>query len=382
MFWRLSTHSGCVARLFVSAITFSVFGPLPVPAFPNRAPFALQEGSPQAPEEELQTGIALTRQGQFAEAIPHFLVAQGHVRDEYAADFNLALCYVGTAQYPQAIQLLSSLRSERPNDASVENLLAQSYVGSGQSQQAFEALQRSAALAPNNEKLYLLVADACADQQNYVLGLRVIDVALRNLPDSAHLHYQRAYFLTMLDEFDAAKPEFDRAVSLAPKTEIAYVAAAQRSYFAGDMPAAIRAARAGIQQGHENYLLLTILGDALIRSGADPCFIGFQEAAAALAKAVQERPNYSLAQIAFGNALLMMHRPEVAVEHLEKARQLDPRNPSVYSHLAVAYQQLKRQPDADAALAVLAKLNADQAARINSAPGERKAIPGATNRPR
>jgi predicted Zn-dependent protease len=144
------------------------------------------------------------------------------------------------------------------------------------------------------------------------------------------------------------------------------------------MPAAIRAARAGISAGHENYLLLTILGDGLLRTGVDNCSVEMLEVSAALEKAVAARPNYATARVALGSALLLEGHLQEAIEQLEKARQLDPRNPSVYSHLAVAYRQVHRQKDADVALAMLAKLNADQAARINSAPGERKAIPGST----
>src|ERR1700722_3530062 len=44
------------------------------------------------PESELRTGIALTRQGMLAQAIPHLRAASGHVKDGYAAEFNLALC--------------------------------------------------------------------------------------------------------------------------------------------------------------------------------------------------------------------------------------------------------------------------------------------------
>lgn len=364
-----------------------------VTAAVQEVPFSGQQlPASSGAEAELQTGIALTRSGKFVEAIPHFLAARSHVQDEYAASFNLALCYVGTSQFPAAIRILEELRASGRSrsqsgadaGANIENLLAQAYIGNNQNDEAFAALQRAAALAPKNEKLYLLVADAASDRQNYSLGLRIIDVALRNLPGSARLHYQRAYFLALLDDFDDAKPVFDRAIDLAPKTEIGYLAAAQKSYFAGDMPAAIRAARTAVQQGHENYLLLTILGDALVRSGADPCMLEFAEAKAALIKAVEERPNYVTAQIALGNLLLIGYQPQLAIDHLEKARQLDPRNPSVYSHLAVAYRQLHKQQDADAALAVLAKLNADEAARINAAPGDRKAIPGmsgGTDRP-
>jgi tetratricopeptide (TPR) repeat protein len=344
-------------------------------AKPSRIPQETPAGGSQQAEGELQTGIRLTRQGGFAEAIPHFLTARGHVHDEYAASFNLALCYVGTSDFAQAIQILTVLGNDRPSDANVQDLLAQAYIGAGQEEKGFAALQRAAGLAPKSEKLYLLVADACGDRRDYELGLRVIGVALHNLPDSARLHYQRGYFLAMLDRFDDAKPEFDRAVALAPHSDVGFLASAQKSYFAGDMPQAVRAAHSAIQEGHENYLLLTILGDALMRSGATPGTPDFAEARSALEKAVATRPTYVTAQIAFGALLAMDNRTAEAVEHFEKAKQLDPRNPAVYSHLAVAYRKLGMQQQAEAMLAILAQINADQAAKIYSAPGERKAIP-------
>src|SRR5205085_1972214 len=69
-------------------------------------PSAAEQSTQQAPsqaEGELQTGIALTRSGRFAEAIPHFLAARGRVSEEYAADFNLALCYVGGGEPQKAV---------------------------------------------------------------------------------------------------------------------------------------------------------------------------------------------------------------------------------------------------------------------------------------
>ncbi len=335
-----------------------------------------QSLEPLSSEAELRRGIEMTRRGLFSEAIPHFLAAEGHVSDEYAAKFNLALCYVGTAQLAQAIRILVMLRSSGHSDANVENLLAQAYIGGDQPGAAFEALQQAAALAPKNEKLYLLAADACADRQNYGLGVRMVDLALRQLPDSARLHYHRGYFLSMLDQLDDAKPEFDLAAALAPHTDIAFLAGAQKSFLAGNLAEAIRMGRAAALEGHDNYVSLTILGEALIRSGARPGQPDFKEAESALSKAIGERPAYASSQVAMGYLLLLDNRVEPAVEHLEKGRQLDPRNPSIYSQLAVAYRKLGKQQQSEAMLAALAQLNAEQAARINSAPGERKAIPG------
>ena len=330
---------------------------------------------PQA-EAELRTGVDLTRRGLFAEAIPHFLAAQNHVADQFVGDFNLALCYVGTGQFPLAIQLLTHLRNTGKPLPEVENLLAQAYIGNGQSQDAFAALQQAAKLTPRNEKLYVFVSDACADHQDYDLGLRVADLGLHYLPNSARLHFQRANFLASLDHLDEAKQEFDRASSLAPHTDVAFDAQAQKSFLEGNMPEAIQTARAAVQEHHANYLTLAILGDALLRAGASPGQPEFVEAESALKDSIAAQPNFARTQIAMGYLLLLDDKPEQSLQYLEKGRELDPRNTSVYRHLARVYRKLGKPNQAQQMLDVLADLNREEAQKINSAPGERKAIPG------
>src|SRR2546423_737676 len=85
----------------------------------------LQSGTELA-ESELQVGTRLTRAGRFLEAIPHLLVARDGVSTPYAAEFNLALCYVATHQGAHAIPILTNLRRTH-KDAQVENLLTQAY---------------------------------------------------------------------------------------------------------------------------------------------------------------------------------------------------------------------------------------------------------------
>jgi predicted Zn-dependent protease len=347
-----------------------------IPVNPNQAS---QSGGRDAilstqepPEEELRKGTALTREGSFADAIPHLLAARGQVSNEYAANFNLALCYVGTSQFKEAIQVLNDLRSGGHDGADVENLLAQAYIGNEQSKEALVSLQKAAALSPQNEKLYTFVADACMDHNDYSLGIKVVDIGLRNLPQSARLHYERAMFLTQLDEFDQAKQEFELARKLAPGSEIGYLASAHEELFEGDIPAAIGSAREGVKRGYENHALLTVLGEALLRSGVSPGQREFAEAQAALEKAVTELPNDPSAQIALGSLYLMAGRLDDAIAHLEKARRLDPSKPSVYTSLARAYQRHGDIQHAQDALAALEKLNREQAERIGSTPGDRK----------
>lgn len=335
---------------------------------------ATQSPPDASAEAELRTGTELTRRGLFPEAIPHFLVAEGHVADEHALRFNLALCYLGTAQFAKAIHALGQLKAESYDNENVENLLAQAYIGSGQTKEAYQALERAAGFAPKSEKLYAYVADACADRQDFDLGLQVVDLGLQHLPKSARLHYQRGYFLVMLNHWDPAQPEFDQAASLAPQTDIGYLAEAQKFNFAGDPESAIRVTRQAVREGRANSLTLAILGDALISAGATPGQPEFAEAEAALQKAVEERPQFAGAHISLGSAFLMENRLDAAIQHLEIAKTLSPSDVNIYSRLAVAYRRAGNKAAADAALASLAELNAQLEEKIRTAPGDRRAI--------
>jgi predicted Zn-dependent protease len=323
-------------------------------------------------EAELQTGTELTHKGLFSAAIPHLLAARARVSNTYAANFNLALCYLATKNFKEALPILNDLRNGGHDNADVGNLLAQAYVGNGQPEEALAALQRAAGLAPENEKLYVFVSDACRDHGDSRLGLKVIDIGLKNLPQSARLHYERALYLTQLDELGRAKPEFELASKFAQGTEIGYLAASHEALSEGKIEEAIRVSRAGVQKGFDSHGLLTILGEALLRSGTTPGQPEFVEAQSALEKTVAEHPDNPESQIALGSVFLISGRLEDAIAHLEKARQLDPSKPSVYANLAKAYQRHGDVERAQDALAMLQKLNRDEAERISSAPGDQK----------
>jgi predicted Zn-dependent protease len=324
-----------------------------------------------AANAELQTGTALTKKGMFREAIPHLMAARGHADNEYAATFNLAVCYEGTRQFKSAISLLNDLRRSH-DTVDVENLLSQAYVGDGQQQEAMTALQKAAAFAPQNEKLYEFVSDACMESHDYSLGLKVLDIGLGNLAESPRLHYKKALFLTELDEPDQAKREFDLTGELAPESEIAYMAEAQEELFGGQISDAIRTARAGVAKGYDSEALLAMLGEALIRSGISPGQPEFTEAQQILEKAVSKQPRDPVSLVALGSLELMNGQLEKAINYLERAKQLEPDDPSIYAKLAKAYQRHGDVREAQDALAALESLNREQARRINSAPGERR----------
>src|SRR5207244_2368415 len=79
----------------------------------------------------------------------------------------------------------------------------------------------------------------------------------------------------------------------------------------------IHVARTASSEGKQDYQLLAILGEALIRAGASPGQAEFAEARDALEKSVAARPNYASSQIGLGHADLLDGRLEAAIEHLK-----------------------------------------------------------------
>jgi predicted Zn-dependent protease len=323
-------------------------------------------------EDELERGTVLTRQGRFKEAIPHLQAARGSAVNEYALEFNLSLCYVGLGEYDKAVSILEELRRRGRETANVDNLLAQAYVSKGQRNEALDALQRAAAISPQDEKLFALVADACADNQEFELGLKVVEFGLRGLPQSARLHYERAMLLSQLDQFDVAKSDFALARELGKGSEIGYLAAGQEELLEGNVEEGIRTAREGISKGVQNPALLVILGRGLLRSGIVAGQPEFKEAQNALEKSVAERPNDPGAQISLGQVYLLGGHLDEAIARLEAAREMRPEQPSIYASLAKAYRQKGDSQRAEEAITKLQSLNEGQAERIRSAPGERK----------
>ncbi len=319
-------------------------------------------GENQANADELKTGTSLTREGKLEEAIPHLLAAQAAGANAYASGVNLAICYVGTGRYREAVATLEKLRDSGVNSAAVENLLAQAYLGDRKPKQAWDAFVAATALAPNDEKFYAFMADACTDQRDFEMGLRAMDAGLGHLPGSARLHYERGLFLAQLGRLEEARPEWDRAARLAPDSYIATLALVQRDLYNGEVSAATHRVVGMVANGHRDFQTLSLLGTVLMHAGAAPGDAEFAQAQAALEESARANPEYSATQIALGRIYILEERYREAAEHLEIARRLEPRNPAAYSNLARAYHHLGEKEKARAMREKLAALLADEKA--------------------
>ncbi|MGB6974249.1 MAG: tetratricopeptide repeat protein [Terracidiphilus sp.] len=356
--------------VFASAALFCQAAGAQLPARHTAASGATLTGSAANPQSEragsaqseLQTGSALTGEGFLTQAIPHLLAARSQGVAPYATGVNLAICYLGTNQYKEAVSALRELVAQGRATAIVYNLLAQAYLGSHQRQQAWQSFSLAAAATPRDERLYDYLADACTDQGDDSLGLEIVNRGLKELPESARLHYERAVFLARLGNLEQARPEFERAAGLAPDSDTGYLAEVQQALYDDQYPKAEAVLHQANQAGHSDFRMLSLLGTVLLHEGASPGDPKFAEAKTALEKSAQEHPNYSATQIALGKVYLMEGRPRLAVEHLEAGRRLEPENPAVYASLAAAWEKLGDREKAATMRRQIGRLIAQKAA--------------------
>lgn len=310
-----------------------------------------------SPQLQFALGLALARHELYNRAIPYFQAIQTAYPDSYNASFNLAICFLLTKRFPEAISLMNATASAGHKTAELDNLLAEAFEGNQQPQDAINALREATQLDPVDENNYVDLATLCTHYDAYDLGLQIIEVGLHYHPQSDRLIFQRGVLEAMTNRFDLAENDFQTAGKLAPNKNLTYVAMGVSYMQTGHLPEAVQSLRGRIKQKPDDPILLYLLGDALIRSGITPDDHEFAEARSALEKSVKLNPQFAASRVDLGKLYLRDNRLEDAQQNLEQALAIDPKDKTAISQLAVVYRKTGKADLAGAMLANLNKLN-------------------------
>jgi len=310
-----------------------------------------------SPRLQFSLGLALARHELYERAIPYFQAVSVAYPDSYDAAFNLAVCHVLTKQFPQAIAVLNGIANRGHKTAELDNLLAEAFEGNQQVQEAINALREATQLAPKDENNYVDLAALCTNYDAYDLGLQIIEVGLHYYPESDRLIFQRGVMEAMMDRFELAEKDFQLASRLAPDKNLTYAALGVSYMQTGHLQEAIQSLRQRTKEKPNDPILLYLLGDALIRSGANPGDPAFAEAQAVLEKSVKLNSQLAASQGDLARLYLKENRLDDARDHLERARAIDPKDKTAYAQLAVVYRRTGKPELASAMLKTLSRLN-------------------------
>jgi tetratricopeptide (TPR) repeat protein len=295
-----------------------------------------------------EAGMIFARLGKYESAASQFEQARKGYPDPYEVAFNLTLAYVRSRNYKAAIRTAQDFLSHgQPGQqeqkgkpkADLYNLLSRAYEGNGQTVEAYNALRTATQFDPKDENNYLDLATLCVDHANYDLGLEIVNIGIKNIPQSGRLYFQRGTLLAMKGQSTEAGSDFEKASSLSPQQNLPYVARGLVLLESGQTAKAIELLRRRAVASPNDYLVLYILGEALNRSGPAVGSAEENEAVNSLEKSVRINPDFAASRAVLGKLLLRRGEVDRAILELEKALELDPKETSSLYQLAMAYRR-------------------------------------------
>ena len=248
-------------------------------------------------------------------------------------------------------------------DESLLLALAQSRLFARQVPAALDTLERLLALNGRNvdalklkaRALYLAGRDADAERAlNAAAALAPVDDEI--VYDLGRIYYQQ-------NRYRDAAAQFQRAITLNPRSHKAYDNLGLATEALGDVPQAIRHYLKAIDLVHKDHphydVVYANLADLMLKLGE------YWKAFDLAAEAAQRNPDDARNLFLTGKALVKMERFDISLKWLERAVALDPSYPEPRYVLAQTYRRLGRAADAER------ELNAFQQARAR-APAVRR----------
>jgi predicted Zn-dependent protease len=315
--------------------------------------------SPEDAAGRFDAGVALGQARAHAEAARFFAAARKGHKDPYAAGYNEALMLVEAGDDAGAIRVAQELITEGKGQAGLYNLAARALVRSGRIDEAYDALRQATRLAPRAPENYVDLATICVEHDNFDLGLEIVDIGLRQMPNSWILYLQRGVLLAMKGLMGDAEKEFENARRLAPAQPVPYAALGMVWIAGGQAEKAVEVLRAE-RRRRKDHVVPYIFAVALLRSGVEAASPAAAEAVSALRASIRADPSFAPARAELGRLLLKRDEVDAAIRELEKASALDPSlTPALYA-LSQAYRKKGDTARAQALLARVSALNAKE----------------------
>jgi len=274
------------------------------------------------------------------------------------ARYNLGLAQFKAARPRDAIATLRVLAESPTPDADLLNLLAAAYEADHQTDAAVAALRKATEIAPKDVRHYLDLAALCMDHAAYALGTEIVDVGLRNIPDSAALYSMRGILHAQTMQFDEAEADFSRANRLEPDQVYGTVGLGITFMQRGNPEDSVRILRERLARNPQDPALNYLLAEALLRKGIERGTPEFDEAKPALLRSIKGKPDFAKAHAQLSKLYLLAGDTAKALEESELAVQLAPEDRMAVYSLVRALKESGRNEEAKPLLLKLREIDA------------------------
>jgi tetratricopeptide (TPR) repeat protein len=302
-----------------------------------------------------EAGLLLAKLDDYPAAAQQFRLARQGSTDPYQPGFNLVLALVKSRDPAAAIREGEQLIAQGRRTAELLNLLAQAYEASGKTKEAYDALRSATELDPADESSYLDLIALCLEHHNYDLSLEIADIGVRLIPGSRRMRLERGVVLVMKGRMEEAEKEFEASSGSGPDGALGQIAWGLVLMQMNRMPEAIDVLRRLRDKNESDHLANWYLAEALSRDGAEPGSDREAEAIRALEQSVRSNPGVPQSRVLLGKMLLRRGQVDRAIEHFEKALDLDKDNVAAAYQLAQVYRKNGKPQRAAELFAIVSK---------------------------
>jgi len=324
-----------------------------------RAYLAILEKYPARVDVRSNLGAAYSALGHYEEAIDQYKRALIIDNGNLAIRFNLALAYYKAALFADAVPELEKFIAAAPNSPQSINarlVLADCQVRLGEYQKVIQSLSPLAEADADNRTLAYLLGSALIGDGQLDKGQAIIDRLFRH-EDSAEAHLLMASIMLLADDAQTALKEAQRAIELNPKLPAVQAWHGRVLMRLGDTEKAKVAFRNELAANANDFESNLYLG-VLLRQDKQ-----LDEALNHLQRAIQLRPREQYARYHLAAVYAAAGKPRDALPLLEGVLKEHGDFVEARVLLASVYYRLNRKEDGDREKALIQKSNAEQQAK-------------------
>jgi tetratricopeptide (TPR) repeat protein len=314
---------------------------------PDKARAALQEleGHPAGPEGLFLGGQVASQADDLATAERMFASVLATHPDRAKVGFNLALVQYRNNRIEECRATLETLLRSGQLTSDIFNLLAWCYHKEGNLKEAIKAMDLAIDRQPSRESNFLDLAMILTEHRRYSVALVAAKKAIEVAPDSYQAHRWKGLIETKLHYSLEAIKSYSRAVEIKPGAADALLGLAVAQMSEGKLQDAQATFQKGIERFPRDALLRQEYGRMLVLWGDRDAAsrargVSLLRTALALDSTLAE-PHFQLGKLAMRDG-----DTQGALEHLQAAEKLSPKNKSVHYSVAGLYRRLGRSEEA------------------------------------
>ncbi len=297
------------------------------------------------PEALTELSSCLVKLSRFDEAAVVFERLLEFNPQSSAARYNLALADWRAGHFPDAQRVLEpALEGDHPAEDDL-TLGAQIAEAQGNTERALELLRRAILLEPRDKDAYLDFANLAYQHASIQVGLDIVNLGLKQLPDEAELYFARGVLLCQIGKVEQAFADFNKANQLDPKLSFVGVAQGIAQSQSHNSAAALAKLREQVKLHPDDAFASYLLAEALSEEGKPAGTPEYREEIEAAHRAVHLDPKRIEAHDLLASIYLQSGDTKDAIDESQAALAINPKDAQALYHLVLAVRKTDRKDE-------------------------------------